>query len=711
LHVLAAAQGFAAEDEGVLLPFAWSNVTLHARGARALRVRVALTTSETGSDGREHTSASLQVCDGAGQPVATVGSLTLRRVTAEQVRAAVKRAELYRVSWRPLTLPQAAASTEKVVVLGGTGRLATMLGVRVLADVAALRARLDSGEPAPARVIIDATTRFDSNAAATPAIELPAALQAETARALADVQALVSDARLAHAALVWVTSSAIATGTDDAVGDLAHAPLWGLLRSARSEHADRALRLLDVDGGDRSADAIWPLLAADGEPELAWRNRRTLAPRLEAVGRDQSASAQTPRRALRADGTVLITGGTGELGQALARHLVAHHGVRHLLLASRRGADAPEVDALERSLRSLGAETVTVAACDVGERGEIAKVLDAIAGAHPLTAVFHLAGVLDDGVVSELTGERLRRVLRPKVDGAWHLHELTRDKELAAFLLFSSVAGVLGSPGQANYAAANAFLDALAAHRRQQGLAGQSLAWGLWEPQGAGMTAHLGSAELARMRRAGLRPLSVENGLALLDAALGRPEAGLVATSLDLALLQRQAEQEMVPALLRTLVRPGLRRAAAGSVGASALRRRLSMLPEQERLGTLVVLVQEVVAAVLGLADAAAVPPDQPLGELGLDSLMALGVRNQLSARAETTLPATLLFDYPAPRAIAQLMLEKLAGAPAPLGGEPERAKLDHASIYAAVGQADDKDAIDPIDLQRIFQELDHLLE
>jgi NAD(P)-dependent dehydrogenase (short-subunit alcohol dehydrogenase family) len=674
-------------------------------------VLVALTPSETASDGREHTSASLQVCDGAGQPVATMGSLTLRRVTAEQVRAAVERAELSRVSWQPLPLARAAAATGKVVVLGGTGRLATMLGVRRLADVAALRARLDSGEPVPAHVIIDATTRLDSNAAATPTPELPAALQAATAQALADLQALVSDARLAHAALVWVTSSAIATGADDAVGDLVHAPLWGLLRSARSEHADRTLRLLDVDGEELGADVLSPLLVADGEPELAWRNRRALAPRLEAVGRDQVSSAQMPQRTLRADGTVLITGGTGELGQALARHLVAHHGVRHLLLASRRGADAPEVDALKGSLRSLGAETVAIAACDVGEREEVAKVLDAIASAHPLTAVFHLAGVLDDGVVSELTAQRLCRVLRPKVDGAWHLHELTRGKELSAFVLFSSVAGVLGSPGQANYAAANSFLDALAAHRRREGLAGQSLAWGLWEPQGAGMTAHLGSAQLARMRRAALRPLSVESALALLDAALARPEAGLVATSLDLGLLQRQAEQEMVPALMRRLVQTIPHRAKAMRVDGSALRDDLAKLREGERAGALLALVQEVAASVLGLPGAAAVPPDQPLGELGLDSLMALEVRNQLAGRIEMALPATLVFDNPAPRAIAQLMLAKLDGAAAPLDGEPERVGLDRASIYAAVGQADDKDAIDPIDLQRIFQEIDHLLE
>ena len=364
-----------------------------------------------------------------------------------------------------------------------------------------------------------------------------------------------------------------------------------------------------------------------------------------------------PPHALRTDGTVLITGGQGELGQSLARHLVGHHGVRHLVLTSRRGGETPGADELVAALRSLGAETVSVVACDVGERAELSKVLDAIGCEHPLTGVFHLAGVLDDGVVSELTAERLQRVMRPKVEGAWHLHELTKRKEVSAFVLFSSAAGVMGSPGQANYAAANTFLDALAAHRRKQGLSGQSLAWGLWEPQGTGMTAHLGAAELMRLRRAGVRSFSVDKGLALLDAALACAEAGLVMAPLDLGLLQRHAEQAPVPALLRTLVQSGLRRVGAASIAASALRRRLTELPEKERLGTLVALVQEVVATVLGLAGAAAVPANQPLKELGLDSLMAVEVRNQLAARAKTTLPTTLVFDYPTPEAIAKLLL------------------------------------------------------
>ncbi|MCP4919771.1 MAG: SDR family NAD(P)-dependent oxidoreductase, partial [Proteobacteria bacterium] len=301
-----------------------------------------------------------------------------------------------------------------------------------------------------------------------------------------------------------------------------------------------------------------------------------------------------PPRALESDGTVLVTGGLGELGQALSRHLVAVHGVRHLVLTSRRGEKTPGSEVLVAELASLGAETVTVAACDVSDREAVAAVLDTLETDHPLTGVFHLAGVLDDGVVTELTAERVARVLAPKVDGAWHLHTLTAGHDLSAFVLFSSAAGVMGGPGQANYAAANTFLDALAASRRQQGLAGQSLAWGLWEQQGVGMTAHLGAAELTRMSRQGLSPLSVSQGMALLDASMAHPDATLVPVRMDLARMQRGLpESTAVPALLRRLLRPGLRRVGAAAVTATALRQRLSALPESEREAALVTLVQE----------------------------------------------------------------------------------------------------------------------
>ena len=370
---------------------------------------------------------------------------------------------------------------------------------------------------------------------------------------------------------------------------------------------------------------------------------------------------QLPRR-LAPTGTVLITGGVGELGREVARHLVDRHGVRHLVLTSRRGLETAGAAELVAELQGLGAQTIEVVSCDAADRDAVRAVLSGIAPDRPLTGVFHLAATLDDGIVPALTGERLERVLRPKLDGAYHLHELTADLDLAAFVLFSSVAG-LGGPGQANYASANVFLDALAAQRRQRGLAGQSLMWGFWEPRGSGMTAHLGRAERMRMRRQGVLPLSLELGLELLDAALLRPEAVLVPLRLDVGVMQRRLGEggAEVPALYRVLLRSGLKRASASGGDTSALRGRLAALAsDEERQKALIELVQEDIAAVLALPGASSVRADMPLKELGLDSLMAVELRNRLSARVGTKLPTTLAFDYPTPAAMAQLLLEKL---------------------------------------------------
>ncbi|MGY0065422.1 type I polyketide synthase [Streptomyces sp. QTS137] len=388
------------------------------------------------------------------------------------------------------------------------------------------------------------------------------------------------------------------------------------------------------------------------------------------------------------DGTVLITGGTGALGGHLARRLAAS-GTRHLLLAGRRGPDAPGAAELAAELRELGAE-VTVAACDTADRDATAALLAQVPAAHPLTAVVHTAGVLDDGVVASLTPERLAAVLRPKVDAAWHLHELTRDMDLAAFLPFSSIAGVMGSPGQGNYAAANSFLDALTAHRRSLGLAGTSLAWGPWSHDG-GMTSTLSDTDMRRMQSGGLPPLSVEQGFGLFDIARGSDESFLVLVGLAPGAM-RGAAPEDLPPLFRGMVRSSRRTAAATDAAgaAAALGARLGELRADERVRYVTELVREQAARVLGHATPKAVDVTQEFRELGFDSLTALELRNHLSTATGLRLPATLVFDYPTPTALAEHFVSELAPGEEGPQGPSLLAELDRVEALLTAGEHDE---------------------
>ncbi|MFI6108985.1 SDR family NAD(P)-dependent oxidoreductase, partial [Streptomyces sp. NPDC051310] len=364
------------------------------------------------------------------------------------------------------------------------------------------------------------------------------------------------------------------------------------------------------------------------------------------------------------DGTVLVTGGTSGLGARFARHLAAHHGARHLLLVSRRGRATDGVEHLVGELEALGA-TVRVEACDAADPDRLAELLGSLD--RPLTAVVHSAGVLDDGVVEALTTEHVDRVMRPKIDAAWNLHEQTLGQELSAFVLFSSAAGQLGNPGQANYAAANAALDALAHQRRATGLPATSLAWGLWAGA-TGMTGDLDEADLDRMARTGIGALSAELGLELFDRSLGADAALLVPLRLDLPVLRSQARDGTLPPLLRGLVRAPARR--SGPAGGS-LAQRLAGVAEPEREQVVLELVQAQVAAVRGNASAAEVEPDRAFKLLGFDSLAAVELRNRLARQTGLKLPATLVFDHPTPAEVARLLLKELGGAGAQDGQSP----------------------------------------
>ncbi|WDT53151.1 type I polyketide synthase [Streptomyces sp. G7(2002)] len=364
------------------------------------------------------------------------------------------------------------------------------------------------------------------------------------------------------------------------------------------------------------------------------------------------------------EGTVLITGGTGGLGALVARHLVAEHGIRHLLLASRRGPQAPGVDALVDELTCLGAE-VEVVACDVSDREALSGLLDAIPKHHPLTAVVHTAGVLDDGTLSSLTPARMDAVLAPKADALLLLDELTREEDLAEFMVFSSVAGTFGSAGQGNYAAANAFVDALVHRRTGSGFPARSLAWGAWAP-GAGMTGELSEADLQRMARGGITPFTEERGVEAFDAARHTAVPVVVPVQLNHTMLREQHAAGVLPPLMRGLLGRSTRRTAVSSsvemTPADALRSRLSPLSQDERRAAVLELVRTQAALVLGHPGPEAIEPTRDFRGLGVDSLTAVELRNHLQAATGLAMPATLVFDYPTPLRVARHLEGELSG-------------------------------------------------
>ncbi|CAM4046658.1 type I polyketide synthase [Nocardia ninae] len=666
--------GVLGDDGDAKLPFAWSGARLRAGNATVLRVRLTVTDS----------ALALVAADEAGTVVAEVDSLALRPLARDALSQAngILRDGRFRVDWTPLDGFD-AAETGDWAVLGEDPRLLSNGAVVYpYADLAALAAALDRGVKAPPALLLPLDPS-DTD-------EVPAAVHEALRETLRLTAAFLAEDRFADTRLVVLTTGAIAAGEED-VTDLGHAGVWGMLRSAQAEHPDRII-LVDAD----TADTVLPAgLASGAEPQLALRGDALLVPRLARVTATEEHTTSWDR------GTVLITGATGALGAVLARHLVTEHGARDLLLLSRRGSDAPGAAELRAELTELGA-TVTIAACDVTDRDALAGVIAAIPAERPLTAVVHTAGVLDDSVLTALTEDQLDRVLRPKVDAAWHLHELTRELDLSAFVLYSSLAGLLGTAGQANYSAGNTFLDALAQHRRAHGLPAVSLAWGLWEETSA-ISGTLSEVDRKRLARSGVLALSVRDAMTLFDAAPASGAAVLALTRLDTATLRTRGEQP--PVLLRGLIRTKQRTAETTSEASGPdLATRLAGLSEDDRSRTLVELVCAQIASVLGHSDATSVEPDRPFQELGFDSLTAVELRNQLGAVSGVRLPSTVVFDYPSAGALAgylgeQIVVEEVSAA------EPILAGLDSLKSMLTAIDGDENA------LEQITARLQELLE
>ena len=582
-----------------------------------------------------------------------VDSLTGRPLEPGQLAAAKRQRSLFRAGW--VALEQRPGGARRTVAAIGEVGVAGFEGDRY-PDLAGLLAAIEAGAPVPDVVL----TELDFGAGLVG--DLAAAARAVARSGMGLAQAWTAAPRLDGVRLVLLTKGAVAVkpGEDP---DLLRAPLWGLFHSAANEHPGR-FALLDCDAEALSAATLALVLdAAAEESQMAVRDGAVLAPRLTRSLAGEEKPNPGPRP-LNPEGTVLITGGLSGIGAAVARHLAAEHGARHLLLASRRGSETEGADELVAELTELGAKT-TVAACDVSDRTELRALLDSIPAAHPLDAVVHSAAVLDNVMIGRLDDERLDRVMRPKVDAAWHLHELTRDLGLSQFLLFSSVAGLIGGAAQANYAAANTFLDALAAHRQAAGLPAASMAWGGWV-QDTNLIEGLSDVDRMRLERSGIAPFGPQEGLELFDAARADGAPLLAPVGFNLAALREQAIAGMLPAILRGLVR--LPEAESGD---GALLAQLQGLSAEQRQEVVLEAVREQAAVALGHASAADVDPDLFVQELGLDSLGTVELRNRVAAATGVQVPMLALADHPTLSGVASYVLAQLeegAGASAPAG-------------------------------------------
>ncbi|MEU7230545.1 type I polyketide synthase [Streptomyces chrestomyceticus] len=616
-----AAQLLDTSDEPGRVPFSWSGVRGGDRAVARARVRMAARPEAPDT-------VELLVWDEHGRPVLGVDALTLRAVPRDRLPAPGDRTagdrlagELFAVRWTPV---DAAASEDD----------GAASAPEAVAD-------LVIPPPAPG----DRTSVVDR-------------MHTWTERVLAELRGSTGTETDEDAGPLLIVTHGAVRVADEEVTDPAAAAVWGLVRSAQTERPGRVV-LLDLDGPGSLADLAGKVLAS-GEPQTAVRAGAMFVPRLTTVPREPTESGATPPMtghgvlpALDPEGTVLVTGGTGGVGSVTVRHLL-DLGAPHVTVLSRRPAPAAPPEA-----GNGPDDRVRHVTCDVGDRAQLA---DAIASLdRPVTGVVHAAGVADDGVIDSLTPDRLRGVLRPKADPAWWLHELTREANPALFVLFSSSAATFGAPGQGNYAAANAFLDAVAEHRAALGLPAASLAWGMWE-QRTGVTAHVTDKDLARMARAGMLTLPTEEALRLFDVAVASGRPTLVPMRFDAGAVARSGS---VPPLLRELAPRGPRSApGGGDAGASPtdgqeLRRTLAAASPADRRRLLFDRVSRQVAVVLGYEELAGTG-ERELRDLGLDSLTAVELRNGLMAATGVRLPATVAFDHPSVAKLTDFLLTEL---------------------------------------------------
>ena len=614
---------------GVSLPFSWHDVTLGAGLTRTTEVRVRVRRS--GPD-----TVSVRAVTPDGSLVAAIGSLVTRFASFDTLRAPQE--SLFRLDWVP------APAADRTATASTTAPSWAVLehGPALLDDRFAARRHLDVAALPDGLPVVLATFGPDGRA------DVPAAVRAATGAAVRLLQRWLAESRLEQVPLIVVTSGAVpgdggATGGDRV--DVAAAAVAGLVRSAQAEHPGRIL-LLDLgrDAGPQElSDGVDRLLVGE-ESQVAVRDE-VLVPRLARV----PAGPATAGSPFAVGGTVLLTGSaTGVTGQ-ITRHLVAAHGVRELLLLSRRGPEAEGAQALRDELADAGAR-LDVIACDVTDRSALRAVLAGVPASRPVRAVVHAAAALDDGVLESLDPDQLGRVLDPKIAGAWNLHELLAGADLGAFVLFSSAAGVFGSPGQANYAAANAGLDALAAFRRHSGRPATSLAWGLWE-QLSGLSA---GVDTGRLSRGGVRALPTATALGLFDLALNRPEAVLVPVSLDLS--NAGLDGDRPPALLTDLIVAPRRNSVNPD---RQRRRRLSAATDAELPELMLAMVRAESAAVLGRSDPESVAPEHVFLELGFTSLSAIELRNRLSDRTGLRLRPTVVMEAATAGRLAAALVEE----------------------------------------------------